>query len=55
VNIDEIGGGCGKVTNSLTIKYTAARPNLGTVTVHMDGPGGPYATPLADAAGSPTS
>lgn len=52
VNIDEIGGGCGKVTNSLTIKYTAAHPNLGIVTVHMDGPGGPYATTLADAAGS---
>lgn len=52
VNIDEIGGGCGKVTNALTIRYTGAHPNLGTITVRMHGPGGPYNTTLADAAGS---
>lgn len=52
VNIDEIGTGCGKVANALTIRYTAAHPNLGTISVHMDGPGGPYTTTLADAAGA---
>ena len=40
------------MASALTIRYTAAHPNLGPVTVHMDGPGGPYATTLADAAGA---
>jgi hypothetical protein len=52
VNVTEIGSGCAKITNTLTIKYTAAHPNLGTVGIIMDGPGGPYLTTLADAAGS---
>ena len=36
------------MASALTIRYTAAHPNLGPVTVHMDGPGGPYATTVAD-------
>ena len=52
VNVEEIGAGCAKITNTLTIKYTAAHPNLGAVTIKMDGPGGPYPTTLADDAGA---
>jgi hypothetical protein len=52
VNVEEIGTGCAKITNALTIKYTAAHPNLGTVTISMDGPGGPYGSTLADDAGA---
>jgi len=52
VNVLEIGTGCAKITNTLTIKYTAAHPNLGSVTITMDGPGGPYNTTLADDVGS---
>ncbi len=48
VNVQEIGAGCAKITNTLTITYTAAHPNLGAISIHMDGPGGPYATALAD-------
>jgi len=36
------GGGCTEITNSLTVKYTAAHPNLGTFSIGMIGPGGPY-------------
>lgn len=39
------GSGCGKITNSLTVKYTAANPNLGSVRVTMSGPGGPHVFP----------
>ena len=42
VNVEEIGAGCAKITNALTIRYTAAHPNLGAVVITMDGPGGPY-------------
>lgn len=52
VNVEEIGSGCAKITNALTIKYTAAHPNLGPVGITMDGPGGPYGTTLADDAGA---
>lgn len=52
VNVLEIGTGCAKITNSLTIKYTAAHPNLGPVGIIMDGPGGPYPTTLADDGGA---
>ncbi|MDH5228955.1 MAG: carboxypeptidase regulatory-like domain-containing protein [Gammaproteobacteria bacterium] len=34
--------GCGGITNSLSILYTAAHPNLGTCGISMTGPGGPY-------------
>ena len=56
VDIEELLGpnGCGLITNSLTVLYTAAHPNLGATTLKMDGPGGPYAFTLtADAASSP--
>jgi hypothetical protein len=36
------GGGCTEITDSLTVKYTAAHPNLGTFSIGMEGPGGPY-------------
>lgn len=52
VNVAEIGTGCAKITNAITIKYTAAHPNLGAVAISMDGPGGPYGTTLADDAGA---
>jgi hypothetical protein len=56
VDIQELLGphGCGQITNSLTVLYTAAHPNLGATTLRMDGPGGPYAFTLTpDAASSP--
>jgi hypothetical protein len=52
VNVEEIGSGCAKITNTLTIKYTAAHPDLGSFSIGMDGPGGPYATTLANDAAS---
>ncbi|HKA07177.1 MAG TPA: hypothetical protein VKD71_07955 [Gemmataceae bacterium] len=43
IDIQElVAAGCGKLTNQLTVLVTSAHPNLGTVTVYMDGPGGPY-------------
>jgi hypothetical protein len=43
VDIQELlPAGCSKITSSLTVLFTAAHPNLGSVTVYMDGPGGPY-------------
>ncbi|MGB5942482.1 MAG: hypothetical protein WBG71_06330 [Leeuwenhoekiella sp.] len=36
------GGGCGKITDSLTVNYTAANPNLGNLSLSMSGPGGPH-------------
>lgn len=57
VDIQELLGpnGCGQITNSLTVLYTAAHPNLGATTLRMDGPGGSYAFTLTpDAASSPT-
>jgi hypothetical protein len=43
MDIQELAGsGCSEITNSLTIKYTAAHPNLGSFSIKMDGPGGPY-------------
>ena len=36
------GAGCTEITNTLTVKYTAAHPNLGTFSIGMTGPGGPY-------------
>jgi len=34
---------CTEITNSLTVEFTAAHPNLGSVNITMTGPGGPYA------------
>lgn len=36
-------GGCSRISNSITAKYTAANPNLGAVSLSMTGPGGPHA------------
>ena len=35
-------GGCAEITNTLTVKFTAAHPNLGPFSISMTGPGGPY-------------
>ncbi|HZM80766.1 MAG TPA: hypothetical protein VFC19_34010 [Candidatus Limnocylindrales bacterium] len=35
-------GGCNAISDKLTVLYTAAHPNLGSVGVSMTGPGGPY-------------
>jgi hypothetical protein len=54
VDIQELLGpnGCGEITNSLTVLFTAAHPNLGSVSLQMIGPGGPYGFSLTPAAGS---
>src|SRR5262249_42310170 len=33
---------CGDIDTDLTVLYTAAHPNLGTVGISLTGPGGPY-------------
>ena len=40
---------CSQLTNSLTVQFTAAHSNLGSVGVSMEGPGGPYAFDLSPA------
>jgi hypothetical protein len=54
VDIQELLGpnGCGEITNSLTVLFTAAHPNLGSVSLQMIGPGGPYGFMLTPAGGS---
>jgi len=49
VDINEllIGGGCSEISSTLNVRYTAAHPNLGSVSISMSGPGGPYAFNLA--------
>ncbi|HPF09910.1 MAG TPA: hypothetical protein PKW08_00325 [Flavobacteriaceae bacterium] len=34
-----IGGGCNKITNAIRVKYTAANPNLGNVSISFSGQG----------------
>ncbi len=48
VDIQELLGplGCSQITNQLHVLFTAAHPNLGTVSLRMDGPGGPFAFTL---------
>ncbi len=48
VDIKELLGpnGCGLITDKLTVLFTAAHPNLGSVSLQMDGPGGPYSFTL---------
>jgi hypothetical protein len=52
VNILEIGSGCAEITTSLTVEYTAAHPNLGSVGLVMIGPGGPYSFTFVDDGGA---
>jgi hypothetical protein len=33
---------CSEIGNTLTVQFTAAHPNLGSVTIDMTGPGGPF-------------
>ena len=43
IDIEElIGHGCARIHNSLTVDYTAAHPNLGSMSLGVSGPGGPY-------------
>lgn len=44
VDIEElvVGGGCAGIDSDLGVKFTAAHPTLGDVTIRMTGPGGPY-------------
>jgi len=43
VDIQELqANGCGGISNSLTVLFTASHANLGAVSVQMIGPGGPY-------------
>jgi len=37
---------CADVSDSLTVLFTASHPNLGPVSLRMDGPGGPYSFTL---------
>jgi hypothetical protein len=48
VDIQELLGphGCGQISDKLTVLFTAAHPNLGSVSLRMDGPGGPYSFTL---------
>lgn len=41
VDLQELatGGGCSKVGNTINVKYTAANPNLGDVSLNFTGPG----------------
>ena len=43
VDIQELLGphGCGQISDKLTVLFTAAHPNLGSVSLEMDGPGEP--------------
>ena len=43
VDIKELqAAGCAGITDSLTVLFTASSPNLGSVSISMAGPGGPY-------------
>lgn len=48
VDIEElvVGGGCAGIENDLGVKFTAAHPTIGNVTIRMTGPGGPYSFTL---------
>ena len=48
------GTGCTPITNALHVNYTAANPNLGSVSLTLYGPGGPYSiTNVAPASSVP--
>jgi hypothetical protein len=55
VNVDEIGSGCAEVTNQLHVRYTAAHPNLGPVSMTLTGPGGFSLTMTDDGGASATN
>jgi len=53
VDITElVGSPCGGIAGALHVLYTAAHPNLGTVSLSMSGPGGPYGFTMTDNVGS---
>jgi hypothetical protein len=41
-----VGGGCAGIGNNLDVKFTAAHPTIGNVSISMSGPGGPYSFTL---------
>ncbi len=41
-----VGGGCSGIGNNLDVKFTAAHPTIGNVSISMSGPGGPYSFTL---------
>ncbi len=46
MDIQELGSsGCDSISDALHVEYTAANPNLGNVSVNMNGPGGPHSFP----------
>ena len=47
VDVEElILNGCSGINTTLTVNYTAAHPNLGSISIGMKGPGGPYSLAL---------
>ncbi|WP_270886041.1 hypothetical protein [Pedococcus sp. 5OH_020] len=43
IDVEElIGHGCARIQNTLTVDYTAAHPNLSSMSLTVSGPGGPY-------------
>ncbi len=53
VDVQElIVDGCSGVTDTLTVNYTAAHPNLGSIGIGMKGPGGPYTLTLTPNGGA---
>lgn len=53
VDVEElIVDGCSGIGDTLTVNYTAAHPNLGTISLTMTGPGGPYTLALTPNAGA---
>ncbi len=40
------GGGCSGISDGLDVLFTAAHPTLGSVSISMSGPGGPYSFTL---------
>lgn len=43
IDVEElIGHGCARIQNTLTVDYTAAHPRLGSMSLTVSGPGGPY-------------
>lgn len=55
IGISELAAApCSLLKDTLTVEFTAAHSNLGSVTISMEGPGGPYAfTPNPAAAQNP--
>ncbi|GAA2111300.1 hypothetical protein GCM10009841_34030 [Microlunatus panaciterrae] len=53
LDIDELGAGCADITDQLHVRYTASHPNLGVVSLDLQGPGGLTLTMVNDASSTP--